>query len=123
MLSRLMAIKRRREQNARQQVAEINVKLQDLEMKKSTLWQEQKLHRVAWQANNTRSHNVGEHQMQVTHESLNSWYHQDIILNENQQLVKKQIVELKAKQIEQKKILVKARIDQEKLAWLLGQTQ
>jgi hypothetical protein len=123
MLKQLMAIKRRREQSARQRVAEASAKLQEQEMKKSTIWQEQKMLREAWRESNMQSHLVGEHQMRRTQESLNSWFHQDIRLHEQHQQVVRTIAELEEWQTQQKVLLAKARIEQEKLDWLLEQTR
>jgi photosystem II stability/assembly factor-like uncharacterized protein len=123
MLSQLMAIKRRREQSARQRVAEASVKLQEQELRKSALRQEQKTLRVAWRESNMQSHLVGEHQMRVTQESLNHWFHKDIKLGEQQLQVVRTITELEDWQAQQKALLARARIEQEKLAWLLEQMQ
>lgn len=123
MLSQLIAIKRRREQSARKRVAEACAKLQVQELRKSDIRQQQQQVRAAWRESNMQSHLVGEHQMRVTHESLNHWFHQDIKLNEQQQQVVRTITELEDWQALQKALLARARIEQEKLAWLLEQMQ
>ena len=123
MLNQLMAVKRRREQGARQRIAKVLGKLQKCEEEKVRLLEEQAELRTAWRDHNLLSRQVAEHEMGDTQKEFNDFFERDAKTVQQLLKLKSSLDELEEQQAKLRKLLSEARIDQEKLAYLLEQKQ
>jgi len=121
MLNQLMAIKRRREQGARRRLAEAQKKLKELADKLAELKVRQAALRDAWRTSNQQAREVEQHQMQRVQKEINQFFQNDVQHQQQAEELEELQHEVDALIGRQREALQRARIEQEKLIYLLEQ--